>query len=437
MSTYKKDIKATIINQIFRVLSGPLLLLLIPIYLTSIQQGYWYTFTSIAALAIFADLGFTNIVLQFAAHEFARLKFDKDCLIVGDEADIQRLASFFRFSMRWLCKIVVIVFPLIILGGYFFLESKGNQVVWKGAWILYSLSSVIVFINSIVLSFFEGCNSVAKIQLIRLKISIGMSIVSIFGLWFGANLYALAYSLLVSGLLGLFFIYKHFHVAITQFLRESPKYNYDWGPQFFALIWRYAVSWCSGYFIFQLFTPLAFIFHGPEFAGKIGISIAMWTAGYGIAMSWINAIIPRMNIYIENNEWNELDKMFQKGINRALLTMIIGGGTFLLIEYFLYDKLYVFSRVLPFWDMMIIYFCWIGQVYINSIAVYLRGHKKEPLMRISLIVAIYVSATTYTLANYYSNHYFMCGFLTSLVFWIPSVRNYFKKERLNHNAMKK
>ena len=50
--------------------------------------------------------------------------------------------------------------------------------------------------------------------------------------------------------------------------------------------------------VFQLFTPMTFYFHGPVAAGKIGISIAMWTAGFNIAISWITAITPKMNMLI-------------------------------------------------------------------------------------------------------------------------------------------
>jgi hypothetical protein len=94
-----KDLINTAINQLYRLISGPLMLLFIPLYLTQIEQGYWYTFTSVAALAVFADLGFSNIILQFAAHEFAFLKFNSDETISGDEIHLRKLADFFRFSV--------------------------------------------------------------------------------------------------------------------------------------------------------------------------------------------------------------------------------------------------------------------------------------------------------------------------------------------------
>lgn len=432
---YKKDIKATIMNQIVRILTGPLLLLIIPIYLNPVEQGYWYTFGSLAALAVFADLGFSNIVLQFAAHEFAFLKFGSGSKLYGDSYHIWRLSSFFRFAMKWSSMVTLIVFPLILVFGFFFLGTKGNDVNWQYAWIIYSIASALAFMNSIIFSFFEGCDSVKFIQLTRMKMSFVNACSILILLFLKTSLYALSISLMTTSFLGFAIIVTHHKNTISQMLVISKYNNYDWKGQFLPLMWRYAISWSSGYFIFQLFTPLAFKFHGAEYSGKIGISIAMWTAGFGIAMSWINAVVPSMNMCIEKKEWSELDRIFNKGLKRAFLTMTVGGGLFLIFEYFLFDRIYFFSRVLPVSDMIVLYICWLGQILINGMAIYLRSHKKEPLMKISFIVALYISITTYFLALYFPSKFFMCGFLSSLIFWIPVVSSYFINERRNHRII--
>ena len=122
--SYKKDIFSTMMNQSWRIVSGPLTLLCIPLFLTASEQGYWYTFISLAALSVLADLGFSNIILQFSAHEFAFLHFEEQMLIVGSQDHLQKLAAFFKFSLKWLLKVVIIIFPLIIVGGYFFMSLK-------------------------------------------------------------------------------------------------------------------------------------------------------------------------------------------------------------------------------------------------------------------------------------------------------------------------
>lgn len=233
----ERDLLNTALNQIYRLLSGPMMLLFIPLFLTQEEQGYWYTFTSLAALAIFADLGFSTIILQFAAHEFAFLKFKDNGEIEGDYIHLRKLADFFRFSLKWLIIIVSIVFPLIILYGFYFINLKGNiNIAWKMPWLIYAFLSAIVFIYSSLLYFFEGCNSVAKVEFIRFKISVITSIMVLLGLFFEVKLYALSLSLLVSFLYGLYMLYKNFNIAMKQLWNISKVQYYSWKKEFFNLI---------------------------------------------------------------------------------------------------------------------------------------------------------------------------------------------------------
>lgn len=434
-SEYRKDIAATLLNQVFKVFAGPVLLVFIPLYLNPIEQGYWYTFMSIAALAIFADLGFSNIVLQFSAHEFAYLKFSEAGIIEGYQEHLNKLASFFRFSITWLLKVTLVVFPLIIIGGYIFLDSKHENIEWSGPWLIYSLFSAIVFMNSIILSFFEGCNSVKVIQLIRLKITAISTTINLFCLYMGLGLYSIAASLFTSALVGLFLIYNNYKKTILQLLEISRKDYYDWRKQFFSLIWRYAISWCSGYFIFQLFVPIAFKFHGPEFAGKIGISIAMWTAGFGIASSWITAITPKINMYISEKKWSELDRLFHTNLKKSMMTMIAGGAGFILFFYLFENHLALFKRILPIESMSILFICWICQLYINNWAIYLRGHKKEPLMLVSVFSAVYVCVSTLICGYLLPAPYIFMGFLSSYIYGIPVTMYIVRRERRLHSIL--
>lgn len=428
----KKDLLATLVNQLWKVIAGPLILIFIPLYLTPVEQGYWYTFTSISALSIFADLGFSTIILQFVAHEFVYLHFKKNRLLTGDEMHLWKLASFFRFSVNWLLRVIGLVFPIIVIGGYFFLSSKSEDISWEGAWIIYSIVSGLMFFNSSILSFFEGCNSVSLLQSMRFKIVVCNSLAMLISLSLHFNLYSLSISLIVSTCVASGLIIKNFSRTIFQLWELSKEKCYDWWPEFSTLIWRYAISWCSGYFIFQLFTPLAFKYHGAIFAGKIGISIAMWTAGFNIASSWITAITPKLNMLISKRQWEDLDVIFKKNLYNAMLTMFIGGSSFILVQSIFADKIGFFQRVLNTSSMTLLFLCWLCQLYVNSVAVYLRAHKKEPLMLPSLFGAIYVSITTYMCAKFLQSDFLFLGFFTSFFWGIPIVIKIMQFQRAAH-----
>ena len=432
---YNKDLLSTFINSMWRIIAGPVLLVAIPYFLTPMEQGYWYTFTGIAALSVFADLGFTTIVLQFSAHEFAFLHFADQRRIEGDADHLWRLASFFRFVVRWLCRVIAVVFPLIMIGGYFFLDSKHDALPWQFAWFLYSGASVVAFFNSAIMSFFEGCNSVALMQSVRFRVSVCAVSTNFIALFCHFDLYALSLSLLVNAIAGTAFILYYYRRTIRQLWEISRSRCYDWWPEFSSLIWRYAISWCSGYFIFQLFTPVAFHFYGAEFSGKIGISVAMWTAGFSIANTWIVAIIPRINMLVSERKWLELDALFKKNLYKSMATMILGGLAYFAVYYLLKDSFSFFQRILDPFSMMLLYFSWIMQVWINAIAVYLRAHKKEPLMAVSAFSGIYVAVTTLLCAKFLSPEYLFLGFLTQFVYEVPVVYHIYKKYRQAHTHM--
>lgn len=432
--SYKKDIFSTMMNQSWRIVSGPLTLLCIPLFLTASEQGYWYTFVSLAALSVLADLGFSNIILQFSAHEFAFLHFEEQMLIVGSQDHLQKLAAFFKFSLKWLLKVVIIIFPLIIVGGYFFMNLKAeiSSEIWGLSWVLYAVASAFIFINSILLSFLEGCNLVSKIQSLRFKIGIVTSLVMLLGLAVGLKLYALSISASVGAIVGAFFIIKNFKNTIRQLWKISQDATYDWWPEFSSLIWRYAISWGSGFFVFQLFTPLTFYFYGAVPAGKIGISIAMWTAGFNIAISWITAVTPKLNMLISEKKWNQLDKLFNDSLVKSVGTMILGGLGFFLVEYFIGAKFNFFARILASKGMVILFISWLLQVIVNAMSIYLRSHKREPLVLVSFFNAVIVLCGTAFCGMFFEPEYMFLGFLTGTIFQCITTFKIFQNYRWQH-----
>lgn len=408
------------------------MLIIIPLYLTPEEQGYWYTFSSLAALAILADLGFSNIILQFAAHEFAYLSFDKENYIVGDDLHLKRLATFFVFCLKWAIYIVLIAFPIILCIGFYMLSQKVTAMQWQIPWLIYGIGSGLIFLNSSILFFFEGCSSVAKIQKLRLKVSIVMSGFVLIGLILQFKLYALSLSILFGALCGFGLIYKSFGKTITQLVAVSKTYTYSWKSEFLALMWRYAISWVSGYFIFQMYTPLTFQIHGAIEAGKVGISIALWTAVFSVANTWICAVTPNLNIYIAKKEWRLLDKVFFKNFVLSAMTFIMGILTVFLVIYLFKGKLSIIDRFVSFTSMMLLAVSWFSQLIVTTLSIYLRAHKEEPLALFSFISAAYISITTFLCIIYLPIEYLFLGYFSSYFFAIPWILYVFYKKRKTH-----
>lgn len=426
------DLIFTGLNYLWRLVSGPITLVLIPLYLSAEEQGYWYTFSSLAALSILADLGFSTIVLQFSAHEFAYLRFENKYKISGDKVHLEKLASLFIFCLKWSSSITAIAFPIILIVGYYILSSKSSNVPWFYPWIIYGVSSAIVFLNSTILCFFEGCNLVSRVQSIRFKMAVCVSITMFICLILKFNLYALSFSLCTSAIIGIFLIYSNFWIIIKNFVRIAENHIYSWKKEFLSLLWRYAISWSSGYFIFQIYTPLVFHFYDAAEAGKVGISIALWMAVFGISNIWMSAITPKLNMYVSKKEWKLLDSLFNKNLLLSGITFLVGLSIIFLIIYLFKGKLSIIERFVDVTSMFILGMSWFMQNIINSLAVYLRAHKEEPFVLSSLFLAIYISITTLLCVKYLSLGFLFLGYLTSNILILPWVVNLLRNRRKKH-----
>src|ERR1700712_3247917 len=68
--------KHTLLTLAFRlwsVAAGIINLMMIPLRLSPIEQGYYYTYGGIIALQVFFELGLNQVLTQFTSHEVAHL----------------------------------------------------------------------------------------------------------------------------------------------------------------------------------------------------------------------------------------------------------------------------------------------------------------------------------------------------------------------------
>lgn len=423
------DFRHTAINQLWKLLSGPMLLILVPLYLTAEAQGYWFTFISLAALAVFADMGFSTILLQFSAHEFAHLQFVDRKKLAGNGEHLNRIASLLRFALKWSLAMALLVFPIVLLVGYILLSKKSAEVDWLIPWILYGVASVLVFMNGMLLSFIEGCDSVGDVQKIRFHISVITVGLTLALLVADFALYALAIGLLIGAIAGLSMIVYRYRTMLFQLYDLSRQTTHAWKAEIMPLIWRYAISWVSGYFIFSIFTPIAFHYYGAVDAGKIGLSIAICAAMFGIANIWITIIIPKINMLVAKQDYVTLNPIFKRHLWLSVLTYLMGVSV-------LFLAVTVFKAYIPFVDRLVsveslalISLAWLIQVLINALAIYMRAHKQEPLVTVSFVSGIYIGITTLLIALYLPVEYFFAGFLSAYIWGLPWILFVFAKYR--------
>ena len=422
------DILHTGLTNLARILTGPVSMILIPLFLTKQMQGYWYSFSSLSALSIFADLGFTMIVAQFSAHEYAYLNLSNNRRIEGDDFYIGRISSFFRFVLKWGIAAAIITFPIIFIAGYYLLKVEVTEFNWVLPWVIFLVASGILFVLNIINAFFEGCDQIAKSQQIAF-ISILISfIVIVVVLVCGFNLYAIALGTLAQAIVRSFLIYRKFGTTMKQLLTEKA-HHYRWGKEVLQLLWRYAISWSSGYFIFQLFTPVAFKFYGSEVAGQVGITLALVMAVFTFSNIWMFVANPKMNMLVSLKNWIGLDHLFKRQLSLSIITFLIGGTACILLFISIPEKWNFTQRFLDVGTISLLLLAWLMQLIINAMAMYMRAHKKEVLVIPSIMLGLFVGVTTFLIANNFSSQYLFVGFLISFIWNLPLVYYIYRKEK--------
>jgi O-antigen/teichoic acid export membrane protein len=412
-----------VLSKIWAAMAGPVTAVLIVIRFTPEYQGYYYTFNNLLALQIFVELGLGTVIIQFASHEWSKLKIDERGGIGGDKEALSRLASLANISFKWyFVGGILIAFGLGMAGYIFFLCSQTPQVNWSLPWLsLCCLTGInICFIP--IWSLLEGCNQVSAVYTYRFFQGIISSVTIWIAIFWGAKLWSASLSVAAIILCAVLFLkYKYGKfIKILLFSKNSDS-RIGWKKEIFPMQWRIALSWISGYFVFALFTPVIFKYYGPVVAGQFGMTWSIVGIVSAISGSWIFPKVPKFGMLIVRKRYAELDSLFIRIMKVFAVVTILSALAVWLIVYLLNILNHPFAaRLLPVLPTTIFLLAQALMVFTIPFSSYLRAHKKEPLLFISLCGGLLTALATFILVRY-SIVAIGYGYLTINIVLIPFI----------------
>lgn len=388
----------TSVNGIVGAFIGVFSVVLYATCLTKEEQGYYYTFASVLAIQGFFELGFTGIMTQFVAHEYAHLSWTHNGIgLEGESRYRSRLASLLHICLKWYAVVALLfLFSLLIAGIYFFEEfGKDEAVDWKLPWLIISAMSAWSLFIAPIFSFMNGLGlvkDIAKMNFFRL-------IANTFVLWgcllLGMKLYSMAFAALLSAAYVFFYFSTHRFFKILKGIWETNiQERVSYMKEIFPYQWKIALSWMSGYFIFNFMNPVIFATVGSVAAGQFGMSINVLNQIRNLAMSWITTKIPLMSRLIEMKEYFDLDKLFRKTVVQEVCVCVALLFGFWLTIVFLRETNFSFGnrvlgeRFLDYMPLLLVSLPVVLQALTNNFATYLRCHKKEPFLLLSIVNGI-------------------------------------------------
>ena len=308
----------TVLARMIQAGGGLITLALIAIFLSKEQQGYYYTFGSIVAIQIFFELGLNSIITQYVAHEIVHLEWGSETELIGSKEHLSRLSSLLHFCLRVFGVLAIVLFFVLLISGFVFFTKYhvGKELVnWKFPWILITFSTSIMLVINPFLAFLEGLGKVKEVAKIRFVQQIlNISVIAIVFLLKG-GLLALGLASLASFIFLLASIFFSYRKKLFILIYESKeKWKVDYWKEIFPYQYKIALSWISGFFIFQLFNPVLFATEGPIVAGQMGMTLQALNGISALSMSWISTKVPLFSSLIAQRNFKKLDDYFNKAV---------------------------------------------------------------------------------------------------------------------------
>ena len=408
-----RAIAFTVLARVWSSSAGLVTVLLIARFLTRQEQGYYYTFSSLVALQIVFELGFSFVILQMASHERAHLAISPNLDISGDPVAHRRLASVIQKSVRWYSAGAVLLAMFLLSAGSWFFSAhhQGSEgVAWRIPWYANAIAATLTFQLDPVLSFLEGCGFVANVARLRfLQAALG-SALAWAALVMHHGLFAPAMMIVGTASTAAVWLFGKRKLLLGLLRFEPGADRIHWWKEVWPFQWRIAVSWLCGYFIYQLFNPVLFAYRGAVEAGQMGMSLSLANALQAVAISWLNTKAAPFGSLVAKRQFSELDHRFFRALWQSVSVFV--AGSFVVMG----GVLYLSAKHLRFADRILSPACIAGLLLVTAAnvvvfgeALYLRAHKQEKFLLNSILGALLVTPSAYFLGRYYGAEGIVAG----------------------------
>lgn len=434
-----RAIAFTVLARSWNIFSGVLNVLLIARFLNSIEQGYYYTFSSLVAMQVVFELGFSFVILQLAAHESAQLKISTSGQISGDAETHSRLASVLKKSIRWYSVAACLMGAVLLAVGFRFFSTHRqptSPLSWQIPWVCLVAGVVFTFQMDPVFSFLEGCGFVAQVARMRFTQAMLGTTLAWIALTGHLGLFAPAGVVAGQAIAGFAFLFSKRRFLVP-LLRHEGSHVVNWASEIWPFQWKMAVSFSCSYLIIPLFNPVLFVYKGAAEAGRMGMSVTISLALGNVAYAWMNTKASPFGNLIARRDFDSLDRNFFRTLKQSSVLLLAWEGAFL-IALSTVQRYYphLASRMLSLPIFATLLLAVFFNHILNSEAVYLRAHKREPLLVLSIVVSTLTAASTLLAGRRWGAAGVTVGYLItgSIIYVVGGTLIFIRSRKLWHGS---
>jgi len=428
---------STLILRGWSILAGAVTVIGIPFWLTPSEQGYYFTFASILASQIFFELGLNYVLTQFAASEMRVLRWNLRGYVVGPVAAKAKLGSLVILASRIYLWLSIGFGFTAAFGGYIFFGSAPgpHPKYWEVSWMLCVLTAAGNLYLSPKLALFEGIGQVGQVASLRTRLSIVGYCCAWAALAAGIGLLAvpiISGSMCVGSML--WRAQKRLFLSnLSRTAKRHPTSRIYWKTEIWPLQWRIAVSWASGYLIFQLFNPILFKNFGPKEAGRVGLALSICGSLVTLSLSWVTAKVPMIVQKIKSGRYAEAKDIYRSQFRSSSISFAILGLGLIVAVAVLQHIPPIKERLPTVATTGFIVAASFSNQMVFSLAAYMRAFGVEPLMWPSLITGVVTIVGLFSMGRYSVSAAMACYALVQIFVCLPWVLYIFKSKFWGEN----
>jgi O-antigen/teichoic acid export membrane protein len=418
---FSQSLIVIIIQRLWQGFAGFLTVIVVARYLSLIEQGWYYTFLSVAALYSIFEMGLSAVLVQVSAHLFTRTRWAEQGRVEGHGAN--EFASFFNQALKSFTSMAIIFCSFVLVFGciYFYLKSEADYS-WLIPWIILVAFTAINMWMLVFFSIIEGSGKVKEVYSIRFLQGFFGAIGCWLCLSMGLGLWASVAAPLLSAILAATWLFLKWPNLFENL--NNKNNNFSWREKVWPIQWRVGLGWIGNYLMSQLSTPIVFYFHGAVAAGQIGLSLTIAHMVGVFSQSWFTQSVPEMAHVVVEKDWIRLRRVFNRNFLGYCVTFLTGCSIVLLISYLLQGTPYE-NRIVSQSDLFFLFiFVFFYQLNLG-LSLQLRAFNQEPLAWIAAVGGVTIFLGTLFVVKAYGTSGVVAAMMYIEVFAISPLMFYF------------
>ena len=378
-------------QQIWQGGAGLVTLLCIALFLTPEQQGWYYTFLSIAALATLMDFGLSAVLVHRGARLFIAAQWHNGAVVGAGSIAFHELAA---WALAYYARCAALFLFLALPGGFYFLSHASlAHPEWLPLFPTLMAMTALGLLPQPFLFLIEGSGRVEAVYRLRLVQGVVGAVTGWLLLAGGFGLAATLAAPLAAIAVPLFWLLSRYRLLVWRAVCAAIRPKRLW-PTLWPLQWRIGVSLLSAYLLTQLMTPILFAAQGPHVAGQMGLSLTICTMLGLMARAHFIGHVPALTQAVHRRDWQGFDRLVHRDFVWFALFFGAGGaGLFALVIAMGFTPLA--GRLLP----PLLFLGLLASVCANTfqtmLASQLRAFDREPLTPVTLAGAALTLAATF------------------------------------------